>query len=297
MDRKIEKRRVYDPYFLLLPSLVFILVFLAYPLCRVVYLSFQNYNPSKPYYNGFAGLENFKKLFTSAKFFQTLSISGKWVVSEVFLQLLFGMGIALALNCNFRGRGMIRTITFIPWALSGVLTSVLWSLIYNENMGVLNDLMMKMHIIDNPVAWLGKGSLVFGSVIIAELWRGIPFFAITMLAAMQSIGNDLYEAAEIDGCGRIKKFFFITLPLLTEQIILTTLLRAVWEFNSVDLIYCLTGGGPAGKTTTLSMYIAEQAIRTSNYGYGSAISVVSFLILTLFALGYLKITKFLEGNQ
>ena len=202
------------------------------------------------------------------------------------------MAAALILNQEFKGRGLVRTLTFIPWALSGVLTAVIWSLIYNQHMGVLNDILIRLGFIEKGIAWTGNRSVVFGAVVLAELWRGIPFFAITLLAAMQNISGDLYEAAKVDGCSAADRFRYITLPLLKETIVLTTLLRAVWEFNSVDLIYSLTGGGPAGMTTTLSMYIADQAIRTSNYGYGSAISVISFVILTLFAVIYMKCTNF-----
>ena len=189
-------------------------------------------------------------------------------------------------------RDRFRALTFIPWAMSGVLTAVLWSLIYNENVGLLNDILLKTGLADASSAWLANGKLVFGSVVVAELWRGIPFFAISLLAAMQSISGDLYEAADVDGCTRWNAFRYITLPSLKDTIILTTLLRTVWEFNSVDLIYSLTGGGPVGKTTTLSILIANHATKTSNYGYGSAISVISFLILSVFALTYLKASKY-----
>lgn len=267
-------------------------VFMAYPLLRVFGLSLQRNNPSKPYLNGFVGLGNFIELFHTSQFYQALANSFKWVILEVVLQLVFGMAIALLLNKKFKGRGLVRTLTFIPWALSGVLTAVIWSLIYNQHMGVLNDMLMRAGWIDKGIAWTGNRGVVFGAVVLAELWRGIPFFAITLLAAMQNISGELYEAANVDGSNAFQKFLYITLPLLKETIVLTTLLRAVWEFNSVDLIYSLTGGGPAGMTTTLSMYIADQAIRTSNYGYGSAISVVSFLILSVFAVIYMKCTNF-----
>ena len=142
----------------------------------------------------------------------------------------------------------------------------------------------------NP--WLANTKYVLGSVIVAELWRGIPFFAISLLAAMQGLPDDIYEAARVDGSTKFQTFRFITLPMLKNTIVLTTLLRTIWEFNSVDLIYSLTGGGPVGKTTTLSMLIANQAIKTSNYGYGSALSVVSFAILAVIAVIYMKLSGF-----
>lgn len=281
------------PYLFLLPATLMISIFLFYPIATVFYYSLQNYDISAPFYNSFAGFANFKKIFTADPlFFPSLWNSLKWVGSQVFFQLIFGLGIALLLNQKFRFRGAVRAAAFIPWAISGVLASVMWSLMYNEHMGVFNDILMRIGLINENRAWLSDKSTAFISVIIAELWRGIPFFAITLLAALQSIPDELYEAVKVDGAGRWKSFLHVTLPHLKTAIILTTLLRVIWEFNNVDLIFNLTGGGPAHSTTTLTMYIAEQAVHGSNFGYGSALTVVSFVILLVFAAIYLRITRF-----
>jgi len=285
-------KKTYVPYILLAPAVCLVLAFMVYPIGNVFYLSLRHYNPTKPWINGFAGFGNFVDILSDKDFWNALKVSVKWVISEVLLQLVFGMLIALILNQKFKGRGIFRALTFIPWAMSGVLTAVLWSLIYNQSVGLLNNILTKTGLIKSPNAWLANSGLVFGSVVTAELWRGIPFFAISLLAAMQSIPEELYEAANVDGSSKWKSFLYITLPSLKETIILTTLLRSVWEFNSVDLIYSLTGGGPVGKTTTLSILIANHATKTSNYGYGSAISVISFLILAIFAMIYLKASRF-----
>ena len=149
---------------------------------------------------------------------------------------------------------------------------MLFNLIYNQNYGVLNDILTKMGLIDEPVAWLANTHLVLGAVIVAELWRGIPFFAISLLAAMQGLPQDVYEAAKVDGATKLETFRSVTLPLLKD-------------------------GGPVGKTTTLSMLIANQALTTNNYGYGSAISVVRFLILTITAIIYMKASGFAKGSE
>lgn len=289
----MKKEKInFTPYILIFPPLILMISIMVYPLGKIFYLSFQNYNPTKPYTNGFIGFENFIKIFTNKEFYTALEVSAKFVFSEVILQLIFGMIVAFQ---KFKGRGFFRALTFVPWALSGVLTAVLWSIIYNQHFGVLNDMLMKIGIIDEPIAWLANINTVLGSVIVAELWRGIPFFAISLLAAMQGLPQDVYEAAKVDGSNKIQTFVRITLPMLKNTIILTTLLRTIWEFNSVDLIYSLTGGGPIGKTTTLSMLIANQAIKTNNYGYGSALSVVSFVILAIVAVVYMKMVGF--GNE
>ncbi|AOV08623.1 carbohydrate ABC transporter permease [Sporosarcina ureilytica] len=293
---KAERRFKIDnwiPYLFILPSFLIIATFLFYPIGTVFYYSFQNYDISAPFYNSFAGFDNFVKIFTEDKlFFPSLLTSLKWVVSQVGLQLIFGLIFALLLNQTFRLRGFVRAIAFIPWAISGVLASVMWSLMYNEHMGVFNDILMKLGIISEPQAFLAGTTSAFISVIIAELWRGIPFFAITLLASLQSIPEELYEASEIDGASKWESFVHITLPHLKNTIVLTTLLRTVWEFNNVDLIFNLTGGGPANSTTTLTMYIANLAINGSDFGYGSALTVISFVLLFAFAIFYLKITRY-----
>ena len=287
---KMEK---WIPYLFILPSFLIIATFLFYPIGTVFYYSFQHYDISAPFYNKFAGIENFVKIFTDDKlFFPSLWNSLKWVVSQVGLQLIFGLAFAVLLNQTFRLRGFVRAIAFIPWAISGVLASVMWSLMYNEHMGVFNDLLMKLGIISEPQAFLASTSSAFIAVVIAELWRGIPFFAITLLASLQSIPEELYEASDIDGASKWESFIHITLPHLKNTIILTTLLRTVWEFNNVDLIFNLTGGGPANSTTTLTMYIANLAVNGSDFGYGSALTVISFVLLFVFAMVYLKITRY-----
>lgn len=293
---KKSKSFKYDkwiPYLFILPSTLIIVAFLFYPIGTVFYYSFQNYDISAPFYNSFAGFDNFIKIFTEdEQFFPSLWTSVKWVVSQVGLQLIFGLIFALLLNQTFKLRGLVRAIAFIPWAISGVLASVMWALLYNEHMGVFNDLLMKLGIIDEPKAFLASTSSAFISVVIAELWRGIPFFAITLLASLQSIPGELYEAAAVDGANKLRQFFHITLPHLKNTIVLTTLLRTVWEFNNVDLIFNLTGGGPAQSTTTLTMYIANLAVYGSDFGYGSALTVISFGLLFIFAVLYLKLSRF-----
>lgn len=293
---KKKKKMNWIPYALIAPTLIMIAAFLFYPMLTVFYYSFQHYDISAPFYDGFAGLDNYIQIFTNDKMFlPALANSAKWVLSQVSLQLIFGLGFALLLNQTFKLRGLVRAVAFIPWAISGVLTSVMWMLMYNEHMGVFNDILMRLGIIDRPVAFLASTTSAFIAVVIAELWRGIPFFAVTLLASLQSIPEDLYEAARVDGASRSQQLFYITLPQLKRTIVLTTLLRSVWEFNNVDLLYNLTGGGPADSTMTYAMYIANTAVHGTNFGYGSALTIVAFVILTVIAAIYLKISKFEEA--
>ncbi|MFJ8080364.1 carbohydrate ABC transporter permease [Streptomyces sp. NPDC096205] len=280
------------PYLLIAPAALLMLGFIAYPVISVFYYSLQNYNPTKPWRNGYAGFDNFVRIFTDdPQFWSTLTFSAKWVFVEVALQLLFGLALALIVNQTFVGRAIGRALVFSPWAVSGVLTSAIWVLLYNSQTGITRYL-ADMGIGSYGTSWLSDTSTVFPAAIVADLWRGVPFFAILILADLQSVSKDLYEAAEVDGAGRIKQFWHITLPHLKDAIVLSTLLRAVWEFNNVDLLYTLTGGGPAGETTTLPLYIANTSVESHDFGYASALTTVAFVILLFCSIVYLRLSKF-----
>lgn len=297
--RKLNLRlhNILLPYYFLSPAAILFLVFLLYPIINVFYYSFQHYNPGAFYGNGPAGFDNYVTLFTKdPRFLSAFLISLKWITTEVSLQLVFGLMVALLLNRPFMARSVARSIVITPWAISGVIVSILWALLYNEHIGPINDVLLRLKIIKMPVAWLASLNTVFPALVIADLWRGIPLFVIAMLAALQSVPDELYESCDMDGGGVFWKFFFITLPYLKDTIILTTLLRTVWEFNAVDLIFNLTNGGPVNYTTTLSVYIAKLAIRSQEFGYGSAVAIVSFLFLLIFAALYLHISKFGENS-
>lgn len=280
------------PYALVAPTVILILLFLVYPISRVFYLSLQNYDLTQSWKDGFAGMGNFIKLFRDPKFYSSMVITFKWVLTQVVGQLILGTVVALLLNQKFKGRGAARAISLVPWAVSGVLVTMLWTLMYDQSSGLINDILMKTGLIDKKIAWLADSRTFFGAVNIAELWRGVPFFAINILAALQSIPGDVYESSAMDGCGPVKNFIYITLPYLKESIIFATLLRGIWEFNSIDMIFTMTNGGPMDKTTTLPIYMMKTAIIKGNYGYGSAIGVIAFLILLVFALFYIKISGF-----
>ncbi|HIU77732.1 MAG TPA: sugar ABC transporter permease [Candidatus Pelethocola excrementipullorum] len=280
------------PYLLIAPTVILILAFLVFPVARVFYLSFQNYDLTQSWKDGFAGISNFTKLFQDGKFYSSLVITFKWVFTQVIGQLILGTIVALLLNQKFRGRGAARAISLVPWAVSGVLVTMLWTLMYDQSSGLINDILMKTGIISKKIAWLADSRTFFPAVNVAELWRGVPFFAINILAALQSIPGEVYESSSIDGCGPVKNFVYITLPYLKESIIFATLLRGIWEFNSIDMIFTMTNGGPMDKTTTLPIYMMKTAIIKGNYGYGSAIGVVAFILLLVFALCYIKLSGF-----
>lgn len=291
--KSLFERNGFLAYLFIAPAIILIAVFLFYPVGNVFVSAFQHHNMMRPWADGPAGFDNFIQIFTNDTVFRSsLVISFRWVLAQVFFQLVFGMISALLLNRAFRMRGLVRTVMFYPWAISGVLTAMMWSMMYHQHTGVINAILLDLGLIESHIAWLANPSTVFGSVVVAGVWRGIPFFAIMILARLQTISADIYEACDVDGANSIQKFVYITLPHLKESIVLATLLRAVWEFNAVDLIMNLTDGGPARMTTTLTMYVVNTAVQDQNFGYGSALATVSFFMLLTFAIVYLKISRF-----
>lgn len=288
----MEKKRKREPWLFLLPVLVVLLLLFGYPLINSIVMAFQNYKLTAPndiYFNGF---ENFKKLFGDPDGLMILKNSIIYVVISVAGQFLLGLTLALALKKQFKGRGLYQSIVFLPWAFSGFVVGLIFRWSFNGEYGVVNNLLMKLGIIDNNIAWLGTPGYSLAVVIIAMIWMGIPFFAIMILAALQSIPTDVYEAADVDGCGTVRQFFQITLPYIKPTLITTVLLRTIWIFNSLDLVVIITDGGPANSSQTLPAYMYSKAFGSYDFGFAAALGVMLMIILGLYALIFLKVTKY-----
>jgi len=285
----VRKRTDLFPYLLIFPTVVLILGIMVVPVLSVFGLSVQQLDMTRIFDNKFVGVDNFATILTQDPlFWQSLVTTLGWVAWEVGLQVVFGLVVALLLNAKFVGRAGARALVFLPWAVSGVLTTMLWILLYSQYNGLINHLLLAMKLVDAPLAWLASPDLVFPSVVVAELWRGLPFFAITILAALQGIPKDVYEAADIDGCGPARRLWSITLAYLKGAILFSALLRCIWEFNSIDMIFTMTGGGPLDLTLTLPIYMMRTSVIEQNVGYGAALGTLSFVVLMVFALVYLK---------
>ena len=291
-----KHNKVIFPLLLILPTLIFLGIFCFYPMLRGFQYSVTNYDRAYPMATKFVGLDNFIEIFTEDEvFWGTVRTSVKWVVTEVVFQLFFGMIFALLLNQSFKGRGLVRTFCFCPWAVSGVLTTMLWTLIYNEHIGLLNNFLEVIGLGEFTKAWVQNVGTAFKSVAIAELWRGIPFFTITLLGGLQGIPLELYESAKMDGCNAWKSFWKITIPCMKESIVFSTLMRTIWEFRSVDLVMTMTNGGPVRKTLTMPIYMYKTSIENGEYGYGAALTVILFFILSFYVVLNLKVNNFGKG--
>jgi len=288
-----RKRRASNsfPFYLLIPAFLLLGIFVFYPVARVFGYSTWHYTALRPKETAFVGLGNFATILQYDLFYLSLKNSMIYAATTTVVQFLLGLWLALLLRHMKTGSGLYRTLVFAPWALSGVLTSIIWQMVFNGSFGILNDILLRLGLIKEAVVWTATPRLAMMCVIVATIWRGIPYFGISLLGAMLSIPNDLYESASIDGANGIKCFFNITLPYIKETVVLTTILRFIWTFNDVDIIHSFTGGGPNNGTLTLPIYITRETLTHLNFGYGSALTVILTLVLLVLTSIYLGAMK------
>ena len=292
----MQRKKNIWPYLLLAPALLIVLTVVFIPAVNAVLMSFKNYDLRRPSSMGFIGLKNYMAVLADPLFWRSLWKTIVWVGLGVGFQFVFGFILALLLNKKFMGRGLVRSLSLIPWVTPGVLIGLMWRWIFDGNYGVLNDILLKLGLIGDKIPFLAQESTAFPAVIMTIIWQGIPFFALMLLAGLQGIPDELYDSADVDGANGVQKFFLVTIPSLKSVIFVTTLLRIIWVANSVDVIFNLTEGGPAYSTQTLSVYIFNKG-NSLNLGYAATMSIMLTLGLSLVALRYLKsIFKNQEGK-
>lgn len=289
------KKKTFWPYLLVAPAVLVIICVVFFPVVNAIMMSFQQYDLRRPNDIQFIGVNNYITLFQDPLFWKGLWKTILWVVFGVGFQFIFGFILALLLNMNFKGRGIVRAVSLIPWVTPGILIGLMWRWMYDGNYGVINDLLMKIGLIDSPIGFLSQPGSAFPSVIVTIVWQGIPFFALMILAGLQGVPSELYEAADIDGGNAIQKLFYVTIPSIKNTIFVTTLLRIIWVANSVDVIFNMTGGGPAYATQTLSVYVFNKG-NALDLGYSSAMAIILCIVLALVAVPYM-IMKFKEEEE
>lgn len=275
----IRGREQRTGWLLLLPALLLLLFVFAYPIARAFWLSLFTQNLGTKLQPVFSGLDNYVRMAGDGRFWQSFWTTTVFTTISVLLELLLGMGIALVLNQQFFGRSLVRTSAIIPWALPTALIGLAWAWIFNDQFGVVNDILLRLGLIKSGINWLGHPTLAMIAVICADVWKTTPFISILLLAGLQSISPDLYEAHAIDGATPWQSFRQITLPLLLPQILIALLFRFAQAFGIFDLIAVMTGGGPGGATEVVSLYIYATVMRYLDFGYGAALVVVTFLLL------------------
>lgn len=289
--------RMIEPYLYAGPSVLLIVALILVPLALGVSYAFQDVQILNPFSGGFIGLEHFRTIVGDKIFYEALVNTVWWTASSVILQFLFGLFLALLLDKPFIGRGLTQALIFLPWAVPSLLMGLNWAWLFNPVVGPLPHWLSALGILSEPKNILSDPATAMWGPIIANVWGGIPFFAITLLAALQSIPRDLYEAAAIDGASPVQRFWSITVPFLAPTIIITVLLRTIWVANFADLIVVMTNGGPADHTQILSSYIFTIAFKQLDFGYASAVAVVLVLLLFVYATLIMALRKkLLKGH-
>ncbi|NEO41459.1 MAG: sugar ABC transporter permease [Moorea sp. SIOASIH] len=266
-------------WLLVTPALLLLLLVYGYPILRSFWLSLFTKNLGTQLQPVFSGLNNYGRMMGDGRFWHSLWNTAIFTSVSVALELVLGIAIALILNQTFKGRGIVRTIAILPWALPTALIGLVWAWMFNDQFGVWNDILLRLGIIQDGINWLGYPTTAMMAVIAADVWKTTPFISILLLAGLQSIPQDLYEAHALDGATPWQSFKQITLPLLTPQILISLLFRFAQAFGVFDLIKVMTGGGPGGATEVVSLYIYTTVMDYLDFGYGAALVVVTFLIL------------------
>ena len=287
-------RQLMVGYSYLLPAALCMLATVVVPIGMAMKMSLYNDVLYKPQEYRFIGLGNYVRLAQDPVFWLTLWNSFVWVFGSVVLQFVAGFAAALLLHQAFRGRALVRMLALLPWIIPGVVVGLIWEWLYQPNYGVINDLLIRAGWLHDRIAWLSSPDLAMAAVVFTNVWRGIPFFAIMLLAGLQAIPGELYEAAHVDGAGVLARFRHITLPLLRPIIVVATATRIIWTFNYADLIFVMTSGGPANATQITSTYTLLQAYANLDFGYAAALSVVLLLVMLAFTAAYLRLTRGVE---
>ncbi len=269
------------------PTILVFCTVIVYPLVSAIYLSlFSIYTPTME--GTWVGLANFQELLAKGEFWQSLVNTLVWTVGTLTLQLVFGVLVALMLHQNMVFRSLARSLVLFPYFLSTVVAVLVWRWLFNDLYGIVNHMLMWSGILDMPVDWLGRMPNAMLSLIFVGAWKYFPFVVIAVLARLQTIPEELYEAATIDGAGSIARFFDVTLPQLKDVLVVIVLLRAIWDFKEFDLIYLLTGGGPVIATQTLPLMVYKEAFALNRMGVASATAVLMMLVMLTFMVVYLR---------
>jgi len=289
----LQRRQTRIGWLLLLPALAAVAFVAIYPLGKTVYESFTNQEflqglePTK-----WVGLDNYRTLWHDTVFRDAVWETIKFTLITVSFEFVLGLIIALVVNSNFKGRGPMRAVMLVPWAIPTVVAAKMWQWMLDDVFGVVNDLGLKLHILSHSHAWISDPATSLASVSAVDIWKTTPFVALLLLAGLQVIPRDLYEAASVDGASQLQQFWRITLPLLRPAILVTLIFRTLDALRVFDVFYVFFGGRQ--DTQTMAIYAQSTIVGDGHVGYGAAISVAIFLIISLFVVIYMTFMRVTE---
>lgn len=276
----------------IVPFLITAAVFMVYPIAEAIRLAFVNYNPLRPDASFYVGLANFQYVFDDPLFWQSMWQATVWTLLSTLFQTVLGVGIALLLHQAIFGIALFRGLLLFPYIVPTVVIALIWRWIFNPDIGVVNYGLQASGIIDAPIYWLSTPTMAMASTIMLNVWKYTPFVVIVVLARLQTVPLELYDAAKVDGAGAIRRFLDVTLPQLREVLVVVIVFRMIWTFNKFEEIYLLTKGGPGTSTFNLAIYSFEQSMANLKLGAGAATGVVMMVILFVGSIVYLRVAGF-----
>lgn len=285
-------RKYKTPYLFVAPALIYLVCFGIYPLMASLCLSFYKYNLIISASPKFTGFGNYIRLFfKDENFLLVLKNTFMWVFGSTLLQFTLGMAAALLLNKKIKGRTLFRSIILIPWVTPIVAVGFTWRWMLDPQWGLINYYLQKLGLISEYIVWLGRDDTVWIALLLASMWKGVSFMCVMLLAGLQTVPEDLYEAAKVEGANIPQCFLHITLPIIKPIVITTVLLGTIDTWNNFRMIWVLTEGGPGYSTSVLSTYVYTRAFQDFSFGEGSTIATISFLFVFAFSVIYLRITR------
>ncbi|EWH02838.1 carbohydrate ABC transporter permease [Halomonas sp. BC04] len=294
---KVRRQRVRAAWLFLAPMLIVLVLVAGWPLLRTFYFSFTDASLSDLSNILFIGMENYL-VYEEGRWYGVLADPIWWrsvwntayfSVVSVSLEVVFGIIVALVLNAEFKGRTLVRAAVLIPWAIPTIVSAQMWAWMLNDQFGIINHLLMLLGIIGEPIAWTADADYSMWAVIMVDVWKTTPFVALLVLAALQMLPKDCYEAAEVDGIHPVRVFFKVTLPLITPALMVAVIFRLLDALRVFDVIYVLTSNSTS--TMSMSIYARQQLVEFQDVGYGSAASTLLFLIIALATIAYLYLGR------
>ncbi len=286
---RLTRERTRYAWLFMAPMLVVLALVAAWPLGRTIWFGFTDANLSDLSVAQFVGVANFVYLLQDPDWWQAFWNTVRFAVISVTLETILGLGIAMAINANMPGKGLMRTAVLIPWAIPTIVSAQIWAWMFNDVFGVLNAMLLSVGIIGKPVAWTANPDTALWAVILVDVWKTTPFMALLILAGLQMLPSECYEAARVDGIHPLRVFWKVTLPLLRPALMVAIIFRALDAFRVFDAIYVLTGNNKS--TMSMSIYARQQLVDFQDVGYGSAAATMLFLIIAVFTIVYMTVAR------
>ncbi len=284
------RKNPFTPYLYLLPSGVFLLAIMGYPILYSIFMSFQKFNLATlvSRQTEFIGLENYQAVLANSQFVTALGHSLKFTIVSIFFQFFIGLGLAILFSKAFPLSNTMRGLLLSGWQIPSVVTGTIFLWLFNVDYGLVNFVLTSLHVINEPVGWLTQADTALNSVILVNIWLGIPFNTILLTAGITGLPEDVFEAATVDGANAWQKLIYMTIPLLKSTIMAVLMLGFIYTLRAFDVIWIMTKGGPANATEVLPTFAYRLSFINFNFGQSSAVSVIILLILMVAAFFYLK---------